>query len=189
MIAAAGRAGYGHRPMGYEEELAKVHAVAYEQAVRSIDQQAEQWEHLRSRAGLLVSTAAVSGAFLGGLTFNSAQRGSLTWWGLAALIVAALGFLVVTLTTVSIWWPTKGVVFMLNPGVIVQQWADESPPTFERLEERCSELHRDLALYMGGHQVSNTHAIERHLRWFAWALIAFLVELIALGVAVWDVSA
>jgi hypothetical protein len=168
--------------MGYEEELAKVHAVAYEQAVRSIDQQAEQWEHLRSRAGLLVSTAAVSGAFLGGLTFNSAQRGSLTWWGLVALIVAALGFLVVTLTTASIWWPTKGVVFTLNPGVIVQQWADESPPT-------CSELHRDLALYMGAHQVRNKCTIERHLRWFAWALIAFLVELIALGIAVWDVSA
>jgi hypothetical protein len=181
MVAAAGHPGYGHRAMGDDEERAKVHAVAYEQAVRSIDQQAEQREHLRGRAGLLVSTAAVSGAFLGGLTFNSAQRDSLTGWGLAALIVAALGFLVVTLATVFIWWPTKGV-FTLDPGVIVQQWADESPAT-------RSELHRDLALYMGGHRVTNTHTIERHLRWFACSLIAFLVELIALGVAVWDVSA
>jgi hypothetical protein len=167
--------------MGDDEERAKVHAVAYEQAVRSLDQQTAQWEHLRARAGLLVSTAGISGAFLGGLTFNSAQRGSLTGWGLAGLVVAALGFLVVTLATVSIWWPTEGG-FTLNPGVIVQQWADESPAT-------CSELHRDLALYMGAHQVRNQRAIERHLRWFAYALIAFLIELIALGMAVWDVSA
>jgi hypothetical protein len=126
--------------MGDDEQRAKVHAVAYEQAVRSLDRQAERWEHLRARAGLLVSTAGVSGAFLGGLTFNSAQRGSLTALGLAGLIVAALGFLVITLATVSIWWPTEGV-FTLKPGMIVQQWADESPATF-------SELHRDLALYM-----------------------------------------
>jgi len=164
-----------------DEERANVHAVAYEQAVRSIDQQAGQWEHLKGRAGLPVSTAAVTGAFLGGLTFSSAQRNSLTGWGLAALICAALAFLVVTSATVWIWWPRK-VVFMLDPGVIVQQWADESPAT-------CSELHRDLALFMGGHQVSNRRTIERQLRWFACALIGFLVELIALAVAVWDVSA
>jgi hypothetical protein len=167
--------------MGDDEERAKVHAVAYEQAVRAIDQQAEQLEHQRARAGLVVSTAAISGAFLGGLTFNSGQRDSLTGWGLAALIAAALGFLVVTLAAVRIWWPARGV-FTLNPGVIVQKWADESPAT-------CSELHRDLALHMGAHQVRNKRAIDQRLRWFACALIAFVVELIALGVAVWDVSA
>jgi hypothetical protein len=160
--------------------LASVHAVAYDQALRAIDQQLEALEQLRGRAGLLVSTAAISASLLGGLALTRDRAADLTGWGIVGLVLAGVAFAWIAVTTVVIWWPGP-VFFSLDSVVIIQQWADQKPAATESI------LKRDLALYLDRHRAANRDLLEQRLTWFAWALLAFLVEIIALGLAIWDV--
>jgi hypothetical protein len=154
--------------------------MAYQQGMRALSQQVEQWEQVRARASTLISTAALSASLLGGFAISS-RTTDLDGWGIAALAIAGAGLVWITVVVVAIWWPAEGT-FSLSPATIIQQWADTLPTA------TASQLHRDLALYMSLHQESNGWKLDRRLRWFSSALVAFLVEISMLGAVLWNVT-
>jgi hypothetical protein len=164
-----------------DDPKADVHAIAYEQAMRSIDQQIEQLEQLRGRAGTLVSAASVAAALIVGFALTRSRADHLSHVGITSMIVVGAALLEISITAVILWWPTKGK-FRLDPLVIIDTWAD-TPPISTR-----SDVQRDMAIAMGHHWTATAWSLDRRHRWYSIALLAFLVELIALGVAVWDVT-
>jgi hypothetical protein len=164
-----------------EDPKADVHAIAYEHALRSLDQQADQLEQLRTRVGTLVSAAVVVASLLTGFVLTKSRLSHASAVGVFALLVAAAMLVEIAITAVTLWWPASGV-YRMNPAVIISQWADTAPTA------TCSDAQRDLALYMGQHWDQNAWSLDRRLRWFSVALIAFLVELLSLGIALWDVT-
>jgi len=83
-------------------------AVAYEEAVRAISQQEQVLDGVRTRAGTLLSMAAVATSFLGGLALDKKRLAALS-------LIAVLAFLAVGLLTIYILFPRGGWIFRLSP--------------------------------------------------------------------------
>lgn len=71
------------------DNLAPAYQLAYEEAVRGLSQQQSALDNFRTRAGILVSAAAIATSFLGGQAL--ADRGFATWSWLAVTLFATVG--------------------------------------------------------------------------------------------------
>jgi hypothetical protein len=116
-----------------------------------------------------------------GFAFNRGERGGdLAWWGIVATIVAALAFAGVALSAAMIWRPLAGA-FVIDAGTLVGSYLEGDPPA------SLVEMHRELAVHLGRHAQRNSDELERRLVWFNMALVAFVVEVVALLVLLMDV--
>jgi hypothetical protein len=135
----------------------------------------------RDRAGALMSAAAVAGGLAAGLAFNSDRVRGIDEFGLVGSLVAVLGFVGVTVSTVMIWRPTEGR-FLHDAGVIIGSYVEGDPPA------QLSEIHRDLALWLGQQMKANRKMLDSHLRIFTFGLVALLAEVGGVIVALGDVA-
>ena len=137
---------------------------------------------VRDRVGTLVSAAAVVAGLGAGLAFSDPGRvHHMAWWGGSATAVAALALAIAVLAAAMIWRPLEGV-FVLDAGVIVGDYGEGEPPA------ALPEIHRALAIHMGRHAERTADGISKRLWWFNGALIAFVVEVVALLVVLLDVA-
>ena len=67
--------------------------IAYEEVVRALSQRQSMIESLRSRAGLLLPTAAVTTSFLGAQAFDSGNPTIAAWLALSAFCGVAIAVL------------------------------------------------------------------------------------------------
>jgi hypothetical protein len=142
-------------------------ALAYEAAIRSLDQQAAVVDNLRSRAGILLSAASIATGFLARIAL--ADDRSLSTWGWLAggAFVALVGL------CVSVLWVRNEWKFSPHPKKLVGHYVDPEGVTLARAQ-------RNLALHMGRAWDTN----REKLRWMFWLFMAACF-LLGIEIAFW----
>lgn len=129
---------------------AALYKVAYDEAVRALTEQQAAIESVRSRAGLLLSAAAVTTSFLGAQALRSG--GSHLFSGFALC-----GFVAVAATSLAILWPRRWES-TANPRSVVKGFIESADAI------RPEDLHRDLSLHMHSSYLVNHRGLqELHL--------------------------
>ena len=131
------------------------------------------------RAGALLSAAAVTAALAAGLATGDGR--TLTAFGVAGALAAAVGFVAIVVAGVAIWRPISGT-FTFDAGALVGSYADGPEPA------TLSEMHRELALYLGRYGQANRVRLDTRLRWYSAALVGFLIEVAGLVCVLADLA-
>ena len=108
--------------------------IAYDEAVRALSQQQSTIESLRTRAGLLLSAAAITTSFLGAQALNDGGPGLPTWLALSS-------FMGLSIAALAILWPHR-LEFTADPANVIESYIETEEPL------SAAEIHRDLSLHM-----------------------------------------
>jgi hypothetical protein len=108
--------------------------IAYDEAVRALSQQQESIDSLRTRAGLLLSAAAITTSFLGAQALKDGDPRIATWLALASFVSLSIAIL-------AILWPHR-LEFTADPANVIGSYIETDEPL------SSAEIHRDLALHM-----------------------------------------
>jgi hypothetical protein len=143
--------------------------VILDEARRAITTQVASLDELRSRTGLLLAAATLSGSFLGSLAAEQNEE-----FGLAG--IAAVGFyllaVVCSLVVLSVRFSAWTTV--TSPKVLAEDWLDEERPH--------ESMQRFLAERLEDHYEGNKRELDKLFRWFQGATFAVGFEVI-LGIA------
>jgi hypothetical protein len=115
--------------------------IAYDEAVRALSQQQSMIDSLRTRAGLLLSAAAITTSFLGAQALNDGQSSLMTWLALAS-------FVGLSIVALAILWPHR-LEFTANPANVIESYIETEEPL------SVAEIHRDLSLHMHASYADN----------------------------------
>jgi hypothetical protein len=126
---------------------ADAYRLAYEEAIRSLSQQKGIVESFHTRAGLLLSAAAITTSFLGAQVLESGRPGVPAWLALACF--ACLGGAVLKMLL-----PARDEL-LVDPKRIVADYIE--------IERPCSlaEIHRDLAIHIENSCADNDILLAR----------------------------
>jgi hypothetical protein len=148
-----------------DEDAAGGYELAYSEAVRALSHQRDAAEALRTRAGMLLSAAAITSSLLG----RQAFAGSLSGAGWVAIgSFAALGCLLL-----AILWPRPEWDSGLSPSRLIATHVESDAAPLPL-------MHRDLALHMDAAFRENEVSHERSARHFRRAALLLGVEVLAL---------
>lgn len=146
---------------------AELPELAYQLALRALDQQESGLAELRSRTNTLLAAAAVSVSFLGAPAIN---RGGISVWVVLALVAFVL---------------TVGLcLFVLIPTSLI--FALDGPHVYEALFEHTddpAEVHRQLAYWLQSFHAANAPKIEARGVRFRDAAVALGAQIVLLSVA------
>lgn len=159
------------------EELQRINAgaaaayeLAYEEARRALDGQESALTAFRTRAGVVLSAAAITTSFLDGQALTTHGFTTLTWVAIAA-------FAVLGVATLCVLWPDDNWQFEAIPNQIIATYIERD----DAVEVPLYAIHRDLALHMENGYGANESRRLRPLRWaFRIAVLALVAE-----VALW----
>jgi hypothetical protein len=124
------------------------------EARRAISVQVGQLDELRSRTGLLLAAAALSGSFLGS---TAASGGiNLNFWG----GVAVIAFVVGVASCMVVLWPPKddAWTFVTGPKQLIEDWV--------KIERPELSMQLFLAECLEGHYDANAKRLDGLYRWF-----------------------
>jgi len=124
-----------------------LYRIAYEEAVRALSEQQAVIDSFRTRAGLLLSTTAITTSFLGAQSFGG---GSLSLAGWSALVA----FVGVAAISLAILWPHSWE-FTANPQEVIESRinGEETAPV--------NTIHRDLSFHMHNSYIENRAGLEQ----------------------------
>jgi hypothetical protein len=123
------------------------------EARRAIGVQVAALDELRSRTGLLLAAASLSGSFLGAAAANSGT--SLGFMGLLAVIAFVLG----VGSCIKVLWPkNEGWTFVNSPGQLISDWIETERPG--------ESMQLFLARAMEGHFKKNKKRLDALYPWF-----------------------
>ena len=105
---------------------------------------------MRSRAGILLSAAAIATSFLGGQALTEHDPKAWTWLAIASFVGLAISALVIL-------WPRRDWAFAASPGLIISLYLEDDPPW------QLSAIHRELALHMDHAYEVNRARLDHHL--------------------------
>lgn len=146
-----------------------LYRVAYDEAVRALSEQQAVMDSFRSRAGLLLSSTAITTSFLGGQFLDGGQLPLVSW---AALLV----FVGVAAISLAILWPQPWE-FTANPRDIIETYIDGKEPA------QIDEIHRELSFHMHTSYVENRAGLRKLALFFQVAS-----GLLTLEVFLWIIS-
>ncbi|MGH3429259.1 MAG: hypothetical protein ACRDQZ_17115 [Mycobacteriales bacterium] len=138
--------------------------VAYDEGVRALSQQQSQIDSFRTRAGLLLSAAAITTSFLGAQALNDGGPGAATWLALTA-------FVGLSTAALAILWPHRWE-FTADPENLIDTYIETENPA------SVSEIHRDLSLHMHHSYVENRTGRQQLATCFQLACVLLTVEVI-----------
>jgi hypothetical protein len=124
------------------DENADAYRLAYDEAVRALSQQEGIVEDFRTRAGLLLSTAAITTSFLGAQVLGAGRPGAAAWLALACF--AGLGGAVL-----GMLFPAREEL-AADPKRVVSGYIEREHPF------SLAEIYRDLAIHMENSRAENT---------------------------------
>jgi hypothetical protein len=113
-------------------DMAAAHELAYREGVRALSEQQIVTDSFRTRAGLLLSGAAIATSFLGQAALDRGTT-AFTWFAIVAFV--ALGGAVL-----GILWPRRDWEYVMRPELLIENYIEHPQPL------RMSQIHRDLAL-------------------------------------------
>lgn len=155
--------------MGYADKDL-LYKVAYDEAVRALSEQQGVIDSFRTRAGLLLSAAAITTSFLGAQALNGGGSGLTAW-------LALLSFTGVAAISLAILWPRQWE-FTANPRDVIQIYIEAEDPV------AIEELHRDLSLHMHYSYTENRAGLEQLAIFFQAASSLLTIEVILWIIAI-----
>jgi hypothetical protein len=147
-----------------------LYKVAYDEAVRALSEQQEAIDSFRTRAGLLLSAAAITTSFLGAQALNGGDS-NITGW------LAMTGFVGVAVASLAILWPREWE-FTANPRDVIQTYIEAEEPA------PIEELHRDLSLHMHDSYLQNRGGLEQLAVFFQFASGLLTIEVVLWIIAI-----
>jgi len=138
--------------------------IAYDEAVRALSQQQGMIDSLRTRAGLLLSAAAITTSFLGAQALNDGAPSIATWLALAS-------FVSLSIAALAILWPHR-LEFTANPANVIESYIETEEPL------SVAEIHRDLSLHMHGSYAENLAGQQQLASRFRLAGVLLTAEVI-----------
>jgi hypothetical protein len=151
-----------------------LYKVAYEEAVRALSEQQGVIDSFRTRAGLLLSAAAITTSFLGAQALNGGDSSLAAW-------LALLGFVGVAAISLAILWPRQWE-FTANPRDVIQTYIEAEEPA------PIEELHRDLALHMHNSYIENREGLAQLAIFFQIASGLLTLEVILWIIAIASIA-
>lgn len=142
--------------------------IAYAEAVRALSEQLRVIDSLRTRAGLLLSSAAVTTSFLAGQAIHGGRVGLFSWFAL--LDFATVAALVIATLRPRPWELGLDPYETINAHLAAQ-------------EPSAAELYKALTARLQKGRARNRDAFERLA-----ALLQFAGSLLALEVILWIVA-
>ena len=152
--------------MDVDEDAAGGYELAYTEAVRALADQRGSLEALRTRAGVLLSGAAITSSLLGRQAFGS--RVSVAVW------LAVISFAALVASLLAIVWPRKERDSTLSPTGIIETYVETDDPP------RLALVHRDLTYHMDVAYQENESSYERLALHFRRATVLLGVEVLTL---------
>ena len=116
------------------EQDADGYRLAYDEAVRALTRQQSALDEFRTRAGILLSGAAIATSFLGGQALESGTVSAWSWIAIGCFV--GLGG-----STLMILWPHKGWEFGAFPHSVIGTYIETEKPL------PLPMILRDLALH------------------------------------------
>lgn len=148
-----------------DSNRAAAYQLAYEEGVRALSEQQAVIDNLRTRAGLLISGAAIATSFLGGAALD---RGPTAWtW------IAVVFFLLVGAGVLRVLWPQTDWEYAVRPQLLISSYVEHQDPVPLAL------IHRDVALHMDASYLQNRGQLLRLFRDFRWASVLLTLEVLA----------
>lgn len=123
-----------------------LYKIAYDEAVRALSEQQAVIDSFRTRAGLLLSAAAITTSFLGAEALRGGESSLCAWLALA-------DFVAVAWVALAILWP-YGWEFAANPQKILEAYIETDRPA------EIEDLQRELALGMCDSYLRNRRGVE-----------------------------
>jgi hypothetical protein len=124
-----------------------LYQVAYDEAVRALSRQLAILDSYRARAGLLLSSTALTTSFLASRGFDGNTLGPLGW-------VALVAFVGVGCISLAILWPWPWE-FSADSRRLIETYIEGEEPA------RIDAIHRDLSFHMHNSYVSNRAGLGR----------------------------
>lgn len=138
--------------------------IAYDEAVRALSQQQSMIDSLRTRAGLLLSAAAITTSFLGAQALNDGGPSAATWLALAS-------FVTLSIAALAILWPHR-LEFTANSANVIENYVETAQPL------SVADIHRDLALHMHASYAENLEGQKQLASRFRLAGVLLTVEVL-----------
>jgi len=156
--------------MSRTEPLADGYAIALEEARRALDEQERAVAHLSTRAGLVVSAAALVTSLLGAPVLAHGALDVAAWIAIAAFAGVAAAVL-------AILSPRREWEFALHPALLIGDHVERTPPA-------STPLQRELALTMGASITRNRRALDRMMTTFNIGSVFLAIEILAWVVSI-----
>lgn len=137
--------------------------LAYDEAGRALSEQQGIIESLRTRAGLLLSAAAITTSFLGAQALGAGSS-AFAW-------LAITGFVGVAVASLAILWPRRWEL-TADPRSVINAYieADEAVS--------IEAVHRDLAVHRYISFIENEKVLEQLIVFFQVASVLLTVEVL-----------
>lgn len=144
---------------------AAAYALVYGEAVRALDDQRSVLDNMRTWSGIVLSAAAVTTSFFGGLALRDGDPGPLAWTAVGAFVLCGVAGL-------AIVFPHGKWELRASPASLIADIEAGSPT--------IAQIQRDLSLYMERSWLSN----EKRMQWLmVWPLriasLALVAEVLA----------
>lgn len=153
------------------EPLADGYVVALDEARRVLDQQERAVAQLSTRAGLLISAAAVVTSVLGGPALAHAKVDAAAWGAIGA-------FVALTGAVLAVLRPRQTWEFALHPAPLIEVLLDSASGPGPL------DLRRELSLHMGASIDHNAREIGTLTKAFHIASVLLAVEIVAWVVSI-----
>lgn len=137
--------------------------IAYREAVRALEGQANDLENIRSHVNVTLSAGGIAAAFLGS---QAAGHGVAFW-------IAVVAFAGVAAVAIRVYWPVE-FAWDFNGYELVSSYVDSDPPMSD------DAVMRDLAVHATDDHAANRECLEKLYNRQSLALMLFGVEVIAL---------
>jgi hypothetical protein len=110
-------------------------ALAYEESVRAVVQQQGVLDSLHTRAGLVLSAAAITSSLFATQVLRHGSPSCLTWNALAA-------FVIVGIATLYVLWPRRGWRFSNNVPKLLMEWVDNKDASIDVMRREVAEFNQ-----------------------------------------------
>ena len=148
-----------------QADAAEAYELAYREGERALSEQQTVVDGFRSRAGLILSAAAIATSFFGGAALD---RGTTAFTWIAIALFLALGAAVI-----RILWPRGDWEFTIGPEALIENYIEHPQPLSLPL------IHRDLALHMDRSYFHNRGELLLLVRYFRVASVLLTLEVVA----------
>jgi hypothetical protein len=147
------------------EDRNPLYAVAYQESLRGLTQQAGVLDSARTRAGLLITAANVVTALLAGPAIKDRPGLGLGGW------LAILAFAASMALALYVVWPRRGWNFAFNAKAVIKMIDEPSTYSIATLQRRLAELNEES-------QTTNGVMLDRIFEAFKWGCIFLSVEVV-----------
>jgi hypothetical protein len=103
--------------------------IAYDEAVRALSQQQSTIDSLRTRAGLLLSAAAITTSFLGAQAFSDGTPSAVSWLALAS-------FACLSVASLTVLWPHR-LEFTADPANVIESYIETETTWQDKSNSHC----------------------------------------------------